>query len=186
MLKSGVSAFKELSLLAKVITAALIIGIPVMFVSAISQPQQSVAPQTQPVQKKEPTITNKEITEEQDIDFTKKTEETDALSKGVTQLKTTGVKGKKTLTYKLTLTDGVETKRELVGEVVTSEPIDEVTLVGTYVAPAKPACNPNYSGCVPNVSYDLDCPDIGYSVRVLGYDQYRLDADHDGWGCDSY
>jgi len=47
-------------------------------------------------------------------------------------------------------------------------------------------CNPNYTGCVPNVPYDLDCKDIGYSVQVIGYDQYNLDADNDGWGCESY
>lgn len=47
-------------------------------------------------------------------------------------------------------------------------------------------CNPNYSGCVPNVSYDLNCPDIGHQVRVIGTDVYHLDADHDGTGCDSY
>jgi len=47
-------------------------------------------------------------------------------------------------------------------------------------------CNPNYTGCVPNVPYDLDCKDIGYSVQVIGYDQYNLDGDGDGWGCESY
>lgn len=61
-----------------------------------------------------------------------------------------------------------------------------------YVAPTEPpvdqggGCNPNYSGCVPNVSYDLDCKDIGYSVQVIGYDQYGLDRDGDGVGCESY
>ena len=54
--------------------------------------------------------------------------------------------------------------------------------------PAKPAsnCNPNYSGCVPNSSDDLDCADIKQRVTVTGTDVYRLDADHDGVGCESY
>ena len=52
--------------------------------------------------------------------------------------------------------------------------------------PKKNNCDPNYSGCVPNVSYDLDCADIGYTVRVLGYDKHRLDGDYDGYGCESY
>jgi hypothetical protein len=67
-------------------------------------------------------------------------------------------------------------------EATTKQPVDEVTAIGTYVKPVS-NCNPNYSGCVPNVSYDLDCPDIGYSVRVIGYDQYRLDRDNNGYGC---
>ena len=33
---------------------------------------------------------------------------------------------------------------------------------------------------------DLDCPDIGRTVFVGSRDYHRLDADDDGWGCDSY
>jgi hypothetical protein len=33
---------------------------------------------------------------------------------------------------------------------------------------------------------DLDCPDIGRTVWVGNKDYHRLDADDDGWGCDSY
>lgn len=53
----------------------------------------------------------------------------------------------------------------------------------------KPAsnCDPNYAGaCVPIVSWDLDCADIGESVTVLGSDVHRFDADGDGAGCESY
>lgn len=50
-------------------------------------------------------------------------------------------------------------------------------------------CDPNHSGgCVPLVSYDLDCADIralGIApVRVIGTDVHRLDGDDDGWGCE--
>lgn len=44
-------------------------------------------------------------------------------------------------------------------------------------------CNPNYTPCIPN-GYDLDCPDIGFTVTVVGYDEYRLDRDGDGYGCE--
>ena len=48
-------------------------------------------------------------------------------------------------------------------------------------------CDPNYSGaCVPIVSFDLDCADIGESVTVVGSDIHRFDADGDGAGCESY
>ncbi len=33
---------------------------------------------------------------------------------------------------------------------------------------------------------DLDCADIRRKVRITGPDYHRLDADGDGWGCDSY
>ena len=32
--------------------------------------------------------------------------------------------------------------------------------------------------------YDLDCADIGFTVTVIGYDEYRLDGDGDGYGCE--
>jgi hypothetical protein len=52
-------------------------------------------------------------------------------------------------------------------------------------------CNPNYSGCLdPNAS-DYDCeggsgdgPYYTGTVEVIGYDEYGLDADGDGYGCD--
>ncbi len=47
-------------------------------------------------------------------------------------------------------------------------------------------CDPNYTPCVPNVSYDLDCGDIGHSVTVIGYDRHNFDRDGDGYGCESY
>jgi micrococcal nuclease len=48
-------------------------------------------------------------------------------------------------------------------------------------------CNPNYSPCVPNVSYDIDCKDVGFRVQVIGSDPYNLDNDDpDLIGCESY
>jgi hypothetical protein len=49
-------------------------------------------------------------------------------------------------------------------------------------------CDPNYSGCVPQSSVDLDCADIrklGLApVRVIGADIHRLDQDGNGYGCE--
>lgn len=59
-------------------------------------------------------------------------------------------------------------------------------------AAASSNCNPNYSGCLKADSPDYDCaggsgngPDYTGTVEVLGYDEYDLDADGDGIGCDS-
>jgi micrococcal nuclease len=46
-------------------------------------------------------------------------------------------------------------------------------------------CNPNYTPCIPNASYDLDCGDLSVSVHVVGTDVYRLDRDGDGYGCET-
>lgn len=48
-------------------------------------------------------------------------------------------------------------------------------------------CDPNYSGaCVPRYPPDVDCSDVGTTVRVVGRDVHNLDADGNGWGCESY
>lgn len=52
-------------------------------------------------------------------------------------------------------------------------------------APVRSNCDPNYTPCVPNVSYDLDCSDISFSVTVIGSDHHRFDRDGDGLGCES-
>lgn len=189
MLQSLVIWVKGLSFIGKTVLLLTVVGTPMAFAStqhSNNQPASTTKSEqkTEPSQRSEPVITYREVTEQQDIEFAKRTEETAALVKGVAQLKTAGVLGKKELVYRLTLVDGVQKNKELVGESVAVNPVDEVTLVGTYVEPPQPTCNPNYSGCVPDVDYDLDCADIGYTVRVIGYDEYRLDRDHDGWGCE--
>lgn len=58
------------------------------------------------------------------------------------------------------------------------------------------SCHPDYVTCIPvkgdgsgnGSANDLDCPDIGKRVtlRRIGVDPYRLDADQDGYGCESF
>jgi hypothetical protein len=52
-------------------------------------------------------------------------------------------------------------------------------------------CNSNYSGCLDANASDYDCtggsgngPMYTGSVSVIGYDEYGLDRDGDGTGCD--
>ena len=53
--------------------------------------------------------------------------------------------------------------------------------------PTPTECHRDYVGCLPIVD-DLDCDYVrahGLApVRVTGIDQYRLDGDNDGWGCE--
>jgi resuscitation-promoting factor RpfB len=50
-----------------------------------------------------------------------------------------GVEGQQTITWRVTVTDGVETAREQVGTAVTTPPVDEQVSVGTKEKPAAPA-----------------------------------------------
>jgi len=57
--------------------------------------------------------------------------------------------------------------------------------------PDTPACDPNYTGCVP-IDFDVDCAGgsgngpsyVRGPVQVIGRDVYRLDSDNDGIGCE--
>jgi micrococcal nuclease len=68
----------------------------------------------------------------------------------------------------------------------------EPTSVPILTAPPDPTqaaskCHPSYDPCLPIVN-DLNCPDVralGLApVHVIGPDDYRLDSDHDGVGCE--
>jgi hypothetical protein len=57
-------------------------------------------------------------------------------------------------------------------------------------APPGPGCHPSYEPCVP-IASDVDClggngngPEYTGTVRVVGPDEYDLDRDNDGIGCD--
>lgn len=139
-------------------------------------------------------VITKTVTETQEIPYNSTTVNDSTVSKGTNKVTTPGVNGIKTLTYKVTYTDGVQTDKQLIGEEVTTPPINQVTSIGTYVAP-KPkssSCDPNYSGgCVP-IASDVDCgggsgngPAYFYgTATVVGYDLYDLDRDNDGLACE--
>ena len=96
--------------------------------------------------------------------------------------------GRKILTYRITLTDGVRTGRKLLGKVVARKPVTRVIAVGTKESSR---CDPNYSPCVP-IASDVDCAGgsgngpayVQGPVSVIGRDIYGLDADGDGIGCE--
>jgi resuscitation-promoting factor RpfB len=137
-----------------------------------------------------PVVTRKTVTETKKIAFATKTVNDSSLAEGTTRVRTKGVAGVRTLTYELTLTDGVRTDRRLVSDTVTKRPVAKVVVVGTK-PPSAGKCDPNYSGCVP-IASDVDCAGgsgngpayVDGPVRVVGSDIYRLDADDDGYGCE--
>lgn len=90
--------------------------------------------------KHSPVVTTKEVTETEAVPFTSTTVEDPSMTKGTSQITTAGVNGTKTLTYLVTYSDGVQTNKVLKTEAVTIQPINQITTVGTYVAPVTPSC----------------------------------------------
>jgi len=137
-----------------------------------------------------PAIETRTVTETRSIPFSTRTVNDSTLPKGTTKVRTRGVPGVKTLTFEVTLTNGVQTARKLIREAVTRAPVTQVKAVGTKTTSKQ--CDPNYSGaCVP-IASDVDCAGgsgngpayVTGPVRVIGTDIYGLDNDNDGIGCE--
>lgn len=61
-----------------------------------------------------------------------------------------------------------------------------VLAIGIYgPAVSEGDCHPGYLPCIP-VAENVDCTDIRVVVRVVGNDDYGLDRDGDGVGCETY
>ncbi|MEV0426625.1 G5 domain-containing protein [Micromonospora sp. NPDC050495] len=135
-----------------------------------------------------PSVATRTETERQSIRYAVRTVKDPDLTEGKRVVRTRGVNGVRTLTYEVTLIDGVPTGRRLVSSVITKRPVTQVVAVGTK---RTSRCDPNYSGCVP-IASDVDCAGGGGNgpayvsgpIRVIGTDIYRLDRDGDGYGCD--
>lgn len=140
-----------------------------------------------------PVIEKRTVTATKKIAFGKRTVEDSSLAKGTRKVRIKGVAGVKTLTYEVTLTNGVETSRKLLKAVVTKKPVTQVIAIGTKVEQQAPSCDPNYAGaCVP-IASDVDCAGgsgngpayVKGPVTVVGSDIYDLDRDGDGVGCEA-
>jgi hypothetical protein len=68
--------------------------------------------------------------------------------------------------------------------------VADTSASGAAKRPTK--CHPSYTGaCLDRYASDYDCiggggngPKYTGLVKVVGPDVFRLDADHDGWGCE--
>ncbi|TWJ31157.1 surface rod structure-forming protein G [Micromonospora sagamiensis] len=153
-----------------------------------TSPTLTPPPSTAPAPTASPVVEVRTVTATQRLPHGVRTVKDSSLAEGKRVVRTRGVDGERTLTYQVTVTDGVQTGRKLVRSVVTRKPVTEVVAVGTR--PAR-SCDPNYSGCVP-IASDVDCAGGGGNgpayvsgpVRVIGSDIYDLDRDNDGYGCD--
>jgi resuscitation-promoting factor RpfB len=137
-----------------------------------------------------PTVKKRTITKNRTIPFITRRVNDPTLAKGITRVRTRGVAGRKILIYRVTFTNGAQSRKRLLRTKIIRVPVTRVIAVGTKKTPQ---CDPNYSGaCVP-IASDVDCAGgsgngpayVQGPVRVVGRDIYGLDADGDGIGCDS-
>ncbi|WP_405113558.1 G5 domain-containing protein [Micromonospora sp. NBC_01405] len=156
--------------------------------SAASEPSPAPATASPSPTVAVPTVKTRTETKTQPIRHAQRTVKDPSLAKGKRVVRTPGVDGVRTLTYRVTLADGVPTGRKLVRSVVTRRPVAQIVAVGTK---QERECDPNYGGCVP-IASDVDCTGgsgngpayVTGPVRVIGDDIYDLDRDNDGYGCD--
>jgi hypothetical protein len=87
-----------------------------------------------------PVVTTKNITDTQSVPFTSSTVNDPVMLSGQTKVTTAGVNGSETLAYQVTYTDGQQTDKKLINTTVDVQPINQVTSLGTYVAPPAPSC----------------------------------------------
>jgi len=147
---------------------------------------------------KQDKVKHKTVRIKKSIPYSRDTEKTSALDKGVTVLDQEGQPGVRVRVIRITLKNGVEVARDLVDTFVKRQAVAQVKLVGTRVEPKpKPEpesnCDPNYAGaCVP-IASDVDCaggtgdgPEyVQGPVEVVGDDVYDLNRDDDNIACDS-
>jgi hypothetical protein len=172
--------------------AAEVADVPAVTTQATPSPSPtaSVGALVAPMPTGAPQVLTKTVTETKRIAYKTRTVTDSGLAAGTKRVRTKGVDGVRTLTYEVTLTDGRQSAKRLLRDVVTTQPVTRVLVVGTKEASAS-RCDPNYSGCVP-IASDVDCAGgsgngpayVQGPVRVTGSDIYDLDRDGDGYGCE--
>ena len=98
-------------------------------VETVRETVKETVKETERETQREPKITTSTVTENQSIPFGTTRKHNIAGAK--TRVSTQGQNGTKTLTYKLTFTDGVQTNRELISTNVTKNPVNQI--IQTYV-----------------------------------------------------
>lgn len=145
--------------------------------------------------KKAPVVTTRQVSVTEQVPFTTEERDDSGLSKGQTRIVQTGVDGSRTLTYKITFSNGKQVGKTLLSTTITARPIDKIVELGTYVAPRPkptagaapppaapaPSCYPLTSGgnCYEPGEY---CRDSDHGASgVAGDGKSIVCSDNDGW-----
>lgn len=149
-------------------------------------------------------ITTKQETETKEVPFATQTQNDGSIAKGQTKILQTGINGNETLTYTVTYTNGKQSTKTLVSDIITTAATPEIVVVGTYVAPApsptpQPAPTPvptptpaaascypltNGSNCYEPGEY---CRNADHSVTGVAGDGEAIQClDDNGWRWEPY
>lgn len=120
-----------------------------------TQQSKLTSPNSSSPQVKGDSVTIKTDIETQPIPFTVKDENDSSLAKGQTKVVQQGKDGTKTLTYLVTYTNDTQTDKQLQSSKVTTQPVDQIVEVGTYVAPAP---QPTYSAAPTTTTHSSPAP----------------------------
>lgn len=142
-------------------------------------------------------VIEKELVTTEAIAFGSREVQSRSVEKGKSSVTQEGVNGEKKLVYKVTYRGNDETSRELLRTDISKQPVEKITTVGTYVAPAAPA--PVSSGSSRSAApapasgssgaYYKNCSAAraaGVTPIYRGEPGYRaaLDRDNDGVACE--
>lgn len=146
----------KMNIYRKKVCLSLAVFLAVFLLSGCSnQTQQTTADRSkveetaQPVLKsqeqvKDPVIETKEDIKIEPITFETTTKSDSTLAKGQTKTKQEGKNGSKELKYKITITNGQETNRELISETIVVEPVNKIVLIGTKETITGGSCGAGY------------------------------------------
>jgi hypothetical protein len=189
------SWFIDLSRIGKVsVISTLALG-GLFFASATTPPAITPVAESQPSNSvqtertKAPVLSTKTETEVIPVPYNKSSRKDSSLAKGESRIETAGVNGEKTITYTISLTDQVETRRTS-SESITKLPTDEITVIGTYVAPKyvapAPAPKPSTQSTAQYYKNCTAARAAGAAPVYAGQPGYgsHLDRDGDGVGCE--
>ena len=97
-------------------------------------------------------VAESDVTEKVSVDYDTVRQSTSRLDKGDTKIDTKGVKGVRTVTYKVVRHDGKTVSKKRTGAKITKKPVTQVVLVGTKEEPKEPVVAPKRSVSPPKQS----------------------------------
>jgi len=120
-------------------------------------------------------------TETQSIAFTNKNVDDGALAQGSTKVTTPGVNGEKQLKHQITTYTPRGCKVDtdvIVSETTTKQPLEQVTAVGTYVAPPTTTQSPTTTTTTPSTTPSIGCYPLTNGRNCYEPGEYCRNSDH--------
>src|SRR5690606_38213753 len=96
-------------------------------------------------------ITEKEVFKKETIPYKTQVKNDSSVFKGTTKVQRNGQEGLKEVTYKISLANGTQIKKEALEEKIIKEPVDKIVIKGTKVIPSRGTGSfiwPTYGGYI--------------------------------------